>query len=79
MRVTEFPLSRLDPDCGNPFDPLSEAVVFRGESLRVNVVVDDAVARINDESLEINAGDQIEVAESMAMFLCLKGWAIQSR
>ena len=75
MRVTEFPLSRLDPDCGNPFDPLSEAVVFRGESLRVNVVVDDAVARINDESLEINAGDQIEVSESMAMFLCLKGWA----
>ena len=45
MRVTEFPLSRLDPDGSNPFDCLSEGIALsRQETVKVEMVVDDAIA-----------------------------------
>ena len=75
LRVTELPLERLDPDSGTKFDPLSEAVVFRGGTVKVRVLAEDVTAEISGDRVEPRLGDEIEVKESMAMFLCLKGWA----
>lgn len=75
LKVTELPLERLDPDARNSFDPLSEAVAFKGGSVRVRVLAEDAIAEISGVRIEPSQGDEIEVQESMAMFLCLKGWA----
>ena len=75
LKVTQFPLERLDPDGSRSFDPLSEAVVFRGGNARVRIIEDDVTAEISGDRLEPSIGDEIEVSESMAMFLCLKGWA----
>ena len=75
LRVTEFPLGRLDPDSGTKFDPLSEAVVFRGGTVKVRVLAEDVTAEISGDRVEPRLGEEIEVKESMAMFLCLKGWA----
>ena len=75
MRVTEFPLQRLDNDSSNPFDALSEAFVFGSDkSLTVEIVVDDAVLRFGNESYDVSNGDQLFVSESAATFLSLKGW-----
>ena len=75
LRVTELPLERLDPDSGNKFDPLTEAVAFRGGTTKVRVLAEDVTAEISGARVEPSLGDEIEVQESMAMFLCLKGWA----
>ena len=75
MRVTEFPLQRLDNDSSNPFDALSEAFVFGSDkSVTVEIVVDDAVLRFGNESYDGSNGDQLFVSESAATFLSLKGW-----
>ena len=75
LRVTELPLERLDPDSGNKFDPLSEAVAFNGGTTKVRILAEDVTAEISGDRVEPSLGDEIEVQESMAMFLCLKGWA----
>ena len=75
LRVTEFPLDRLDPDGRNCFNPLSESVVFSGGQVKVKILADDVTAEISGTRIESSKGEIIEVEESMAMFLCLKGWA----
>ncbi len=75
LRVTELPLERLDPDSRDSFDPLSEAVVFSGGTVKVRILAEDVTAEISGVRIEPRLGDEIEVQESMAMFLCLKGWA----
>ncbi len=75
LRVTEFPLERLDPDGSRPFDPLNEAVVFKGGDVRVRITAEDVTAEISGVRLDLSIGDEMTVEESMAMFLCLKGWA----
>lgn len=75
LQVTEFPLSRLDPEGDDPFNPLTEAVAFGSESTMIRALRDDVVAEINGENVTLSEGDMKEVGESLAMFLCLKGWA----
>ena len=76
MRVTEFPLSRLDPDGSNPFDCLSEGIALSRQGLvKVEMVVDDAIARFDQTVIDASIGDVIEIHEAGATFLILKGWA----
>ncbi|MBA88597.1 MAG: hypothetical protein CMB16_04960 [Euryarchaeota archaeon] len=76
LRVTEFPLSRLDPDGTNPFDCLSEGIALsRQNKVTVEVIVDDSVVRFDDKLYEPSLGDVIELHEAGATFLVLKGWA----
>lgn len=76
LRVTEFPLHRLDPDGSNPFDPLTEAIALPDDkSLTVKVIVEDASTRIGETEYDISSGEVIELPESAAAFLVLKGWA----
>ena len=76
MRVSEFPLSRLDPDGHNPYNPLNEAFVLGlDQAVEVEWTVDDAVAQFGDRRLESTTGERIQVHESGATFLVLKGWA----
>ena len=75
LRVTELPLNRLNPEASDAFDPLSEAVALGGESThKVELTKDDITARISECYVEGGTGDVIEVPESMATFLSLKGW-----
>ena len=76
MRVSEFPLTRLDPDKSNSYDPLSEAVVLgRGNNIKLEIVKDDCHFRFFDQSWECSTGDIIDVHESASTFLVVKGWA----
>ena len=75
MKVTDFPLERLDPEGPDPFDPLVEAVAFKGGKVNVIGTSDQVSAEILGERVDLNIGDELEVGESMAMFLCLKDWA----
>ena len=76
LRVTEFPVERLDPDSSQAFDALSEAVTFsRQRREMVQLELDDITARIGNEVVEGSKGDMIEVSEAMAIFLGLKRWA----
>ena len=76
LRVTEFPVARLDPDSSIAFDALSEAVIFSKQKREmVQLELDDITARIGDEVVEGSKGDMIEVSEAMAIFLGLKRWA----
>ena len=76
MRVTEFPLSRLDPDSSNSFDCLSEGIALsREEIVSVEMVVDDAITRFDNRVIDASVGDVIEIHEAGATFLVLKGWA----
>jgi len=76
LRVTEFPLERLDPEGPKRFEPLREAVVFSKQTkMHVRLSVDEVVAEIAGERVEGNSGDEYEVSEAMATFLALKGWA----
>ena len=76
LRVTEFPLSRLDPDGSEPFDPLSETVVLpNNNSFSVEMIQDECRFRFFEREWQPNLGDIIEVPESTATFLILKGWA----
>ena len=74
MRVTEFPLKRLDPDGANPYNPLKEAFVLGTDtSVEVEWVVDEAVAQFGEERYESEIGKRIQVHESGATFLVLQG------
>ena len=76
MRVSEFPLSRLDPDSANAYNPLNEAFVLGlHDSHQLEWTVDDAVAQFGDHRLESTAGHRFSLHESGATFLVLKGWA----
>jgi DNA primase small subunit len=76
MRVSEFPLSRLDPDGHNPYNPLNEAFVLGlDQTAEVEWTVDDAIAQFGDRRLDSTIGERIQVHESGATFLVLKGWA----
>lgn len=76
MRVTEFPLSRLDPDGSQTYNPLMEAFVFgMDETHEVEWLVDDAVAQFGERRIESTAGERFQIHESGATFLVLKGWA----
>ena len=76
MRVSEFPLNRLDPDGSNPYRPLQEALVLSGqEKLRVEITVEDAVAQFHDKRYDLTRGQILEISEAGATFLVLKGWA----
>jgi DNA primase small subunit len=76
MRVTEFPLSRLDPDGSNPFDCLSEGIVLsRNETVTLEMTVDDVTVRFDDRVIDGSIGDVFEIHEAGATFLILKGWA----
>ena len=80
LRVTEFPLSRLDPDNNNKFDPLNEAVVFgKGKTVKLEITIDEGNIRIRDQEYELERGRIIEVYEDVASFLILKNWAKISR
>ena len=76
MRVTEFPLSRLDPDKSDSFDCLSEGIALsRDDIVRVEMVVDDAITRFDNRIIDASVGDIVEIHEAGATFLVLKGWA----
>lgn len=76
MRVTEFPLRRLDPDGSQPYNPLMEAFVLgMDEAHEVEWIVDDAVAQFGERRIESNIGERFRTHESGATFLVLKGWA----
>ena len=76
MRVTEFPLSRLDPDGANPYSPLSEALALSTQDmLNVEMIVDDSIAQFGDQVYDKQTGEQFEIHEAGATFLVLKGWA----
>ena len=76
LRVTEFPLSRLDPDGTNPFDCLSEGIALsRQNKVTVEVIVEDSIVRFDDKLYQPSLGDVIELHEAGATFLVLKGWA----
>ncbi len=76
LKVTEFPLERLDPDNKNKFDPLTEAVAFgKGKSVKLEIMIDEGNIRIKDNEYELENGKIIEVNEDVASFLILKNWA----
>ncbi len=76
LRVTEFPLDRLDPDGSNPFDALTECVALGStRSFDVELKQDDVRARVFDCEIDGSIGDVFTVPESLATFLTLKGWA----
>ncbi|RJU91231.1 MAG: hypothetical protein DWC07_01130 [Candidatus Poseidoniales archaeon] len=76
MRVTEFPLNRLDPDGSNTFNPLQETLVLgMDETIEVEFTLDGAVAQFGERRFETKAGERIRIHESGATFLVLKGWA----
>ena len=76
MRVSEFPLDRLDPDASNAYNPLYEAFVLgMDDSIEIEWVVDEAVAQFGDQRIESNVGERFSIHESGATFLVLKGWA----
>ena len=76
MRVTEFPLERLDPEKSNSFDCLTEGIALsRKETVTVEMTVDDAITRFDDRVIDASLGDVFEIHEAGATFLVLKGWA----
>ena len=76
MRVSEFPLSRLDPDGSNPYSPLHEAIVLNTQDkMEVEMTVDDSIAKFGDQVFDKQSGDRFEIHEAGATFLILKGWA----
>ena len=76
LRVTEFPLNRLDPDSSNPFDPLSETIALpNDQTINVIMTEDDCRFRFYDQEWEPNLGDELQISEATATFLILKGWA----
>ena len=77
LRVTEFPLERLNPEGANPFNAMEESSVFSTQNMyKVELVKDDVTTRISGQDVSGSSGDVFNVHESMATFLALKGWAI---
>lgn len=76
MRVSEFPLNRLDPDGSNPYRPLKEAMVLSDqEKLSVEITVENAVAQFGESRYDLQLSQKVELSEAGATFLVLKGWA----
>ncbi len=76
LRVTEFPLSRLDPDKSSSFDPLAETIALpNNKQITVEMVQDGCRFRFFDNEWEPELGQTIEISEAGATFLVLKGWA----
>jgi len=76
MKVTEFPLSRLDPDSSGAFDCLSEGIALSRENeYHLEIIKDDVIARFDDKIIEGSMGDKLSIHEAGATFLILKGWA----
>ena len=76
MRVSEFPLARLDPDGSHAYNPLHEAFVLgMDDAHEIEWVVDDAVAQFGEHRIESTIGERFRIHESGATFLVLKGWA----
>ena len=76
LKVTEFPLSRLDPDSSTAFDPLSETIALPNDKkIDVTMTQEDCRFRFYDKEWEPNLGDVINISEAGATFLILKGWA----
>jgi DNA primase small subunit len=76
MRVSEFPLARLDPDGPAPYNPLNEAFVLGLDNAhQMEWTVDDAVAQFGEVRMESKQGERFSIHESGATFLVLKGWA----
>ncbi len=76
FRVSEFPLSRLDPDGSNPYNPLEEAIVLGiDDKLKIEMIQDDCIFEFLGKRTESKIGDVIEIHEAGATFLVLKGWA----
>ena len=75
MRVTEFPLNRLDPDKSNSFDPLFEAVALGNDkNLQVEITQDDCRFKFFEQEWTPNKGDILDISDAAATFLVLKGW-----
>ena len=75
LQVTEFPLSRLDPDGSQPFDPLTEAVVLPMDGkMNVQIIAEEINTRVKDCHIEGHFGDKLELPEAAAAFVVLKGW-----
>ena len=77
MKVVELPLSRLDPDGKNAFDPLIEAIPWTKSSRieKVRALRSDVIYRIRDSQGVLSEGEIYEVDEATATFLVLKKWA----
>ena len=75
MRVTEFPLDRLDPDKSNRFDPLYEAVALGTDNnLQVEIIQEDCLFKFFDKEWNPKKGEILEISDAVATFLVLKGW-----
>jgi hypothetical protein len=75
LQVTEFPLSRLDPDGSKPFDPLTEAVALPMDGkMNVQITAEEICTRVKDCNVEGHFGDKLELPEAAAAFVILKGW-----
>jgi len=76
MKVTEFPLHRLDPDSNQAFDCLSEGIALsREKEYHLEIIENEVIARFDDRIIEGNIGDKLSIHEAGATFLILKGWA----
>ena len=76
MRVSEFPLSRLDPDSSTCYSPLHEAMALSTqEVLEVEMIVNDSISQFGDVVYDKQMGERFEIHEAGATFLVLKGWA----
>lgn len=76
MRVSEFPLDRLDPDGSNRYSALHEALALSTqEMLEVEMIVDDSICQFGDQVFDKQTGERFEIHEAGATFLVLKGWA----
>lgn len=77
MKVVEFPLDRLNPNAGNAFDPLTEAVPWNMGSadVKVRAIKSDVIYRIGSSEGQLSEGEIYNVDEATATFLILKKWA----
>ena len=77
MKVVEFPLERLNPNAGNAFDPLTEAVPWNMGSpdVKVKAIKSDVIYRIGNSEGQLSEGEIYNVDEATATFLILKKWA----
>ena len=77
MKVVELPLSRLDPNGHNAFDPLIEAIPWTKSSRieKVRALRSDVIYRIRESQGVLSQGEIYEVDEATATFLVLKKWA----
>jgi len=76
MRVSEFPLDRLDPDGSNPYSPLNEALALSTQDMmEVEMIVDNSISQFGERVIDKQSGERFEIHEAGATFLILKGWA----